>query len=142
MVTVTLTSFPIVREKERGTLEQLLVTLLQPLGLMMGKLMPYFALGLFETAVILTFMRSAFQVPIHGSILLVVSLSTCSLFVNLAMGMLISTKANSQSEAMRLATMTLLPSIFLSGYTFSGGQHASDFSDPEKVHPVHLHDRD
>jgi len=65
MVTVTLTSFPIVREKERGTLEQLLVTLLQPLGLMMGKLMPYFALGLFETAVILTFMRSAFQVPIH-----------------------------------------------------------------------------
>jgi ABC-2 type transport system permease protein len=118
MVSVTLTAFSIVREKERGTLEQLLVTPIRPLGLMIGKLMPYFALSLFETGVILTFMRYAFQVPIHGSVLLLVLLSTCYLFVNLATGMLISTKANSQSEAMQLATMTLLPSIFLSGYIF------------------------
>jgi len=118
MVTVTLTAFSIVREKERGTLEQLLVTPVRPLGLMMGKLMPYFALSLFETAVILVFMRYAFQVPIHGSVPLLILLSTCYLFVNLATGMLISTKANSQSEAMQLATMTLLPSIFLSGYIF------------------------
>ena len=118
MVSVTLTAFSIVREKERGTLEQLLVTPVRPLGLMMGKLMPYFALSLFETAVILLFMRYAFRVPIHGSVLLLILLSTCYLFVNLATGMLISTKASSQSEAMQLATMTLLPSIFLSGYIF------------------------
>jgi ABC-2 type transport system permease protein len=118
MVSVTLTAFSIVREKERGTLEQLLVTPVRPLGLMMGKLMPYFALSMIETGVILVFMRYAFQVPIHGSILLLILLSTCYLFVNLATGMLISTKASSQSEAMQLATMTLLPSIFLSGYIF------------------------
>jgi ABC-2 type transport system permease protein len=118
MVSVTLTAFSIVREKERGTLEQLLITPVRPLGLMMGKLMPYFALSMIETGVILVFMRCAFQVPIHGSILLLILLSTCYLFVNLATGLLISTKASSQSEAMQLATMTLLPSIFLSGYIF------------------------
>jgi len=118
MVTVTLTAFSIVREKERGTLEQLLVTPVRPLGLMMGKLTPYFALSMLETGVILAFMRYAFQVPIHGSLLLLIMLSMCYLFVNLATGMLISTKASSQSEAMQLATMTLLPSIFLSGYIF------------------------
>jgi len=118
MVSVTLTAFSIVREKERGTLEQLLVTPVRPLGLMMGKIMPYFALSLLETAIILAFMRFAFQVPIHGSILLLILLSTCYLFVNLALGMLISTRANSQSEALQVSMMTILPSIFLSGYIF------------------------
>jgi ABC-2 type transport system permease protein len=118
MVSVTLTAFSIVREKERGTLEQLLVTPVRPLGLMMGKIMPYYALSLLETAIILAFMRFAFQVPIHGSILLLILLSTCYLFVNLALGMLISTRANSQSEALQAAMMTILPSIFLSGYIF------------------------
>lgn len=118
MVTVMLTAFSIVREKERGTLEQLLVTPVRPLGLMMGKLTPYFVLSLLETGIILSFMRFAFQVPIHGNVLLLILLSTCYLFVNLALGMLISTRANSQSEAMQLAMMTILPSIFLSGYIF------------------------
>jgi ABC-2 type transport system permease protein len=118
MVTVMLTAFSIVREKERGTLEQLLVTPVRPLGLMMGKIMPYFMLSLLETGVILAFMRFAFQVPIHGNVVLLILLSTCYLFVNLALGMLISTRAGSQSEAMQLAMMTMLPSIFLSGYIF------------------------
>jgi ABC-2 type transport system permease protein len=118
MVTVMLTAFSIVREKERGTLEQLLVTPVRPLGLMMGKIMPYFVLSLLETVIILGFMRFAFQVPIHGNVLLLILLSTCYLFVNLALGMLISTRANSNSEAMQLAMMTMLPSIFLSGYIF------------------------
>jgi len=123
MVSVTLTAFSIVRE-------------VRPLGLMMGKLMPYFALSLFETAVILLFMRFAFQVPIHGSVLLLILLSTCYLFVNLATGMLISTKATSQSEAMQLATMTLLPSIFLSGYIFPVDNMPLVFQAVSKVIPA------
>ena len=136
MVSVTLTAFSIVREKERGTLEQLLVTPVRPLGLMMGKIMPYFALSMVETGVILAFMRFAFRVPIHGSLLLLILLSTCYLFVNLAMGMLISTKASSQAEAMQLATMTLLPSIFLSGYIFPVDNMPAIFQALSKVIPA------
>ena len=136
MVSVTLTAFSIVREKERGTLEQLLVTPVRPLGLMMGKLTPYFALSMLETGVILSFMRFAFQVPIHGSVLLLILLSTCYLFVNLATGMLISTKASSQSEAMQLATMTILPSIFLSGYIFPVDNMPLAFQGVSKLIPA------
>jgi len=118
MTTTMLTAFSIVREKERGTLEQLFVTPVRPLGLMMGKIMPYFAMGMVELGLILTFMRFAFQVPIHGNVLLLGLLAMCYIFVNLSIGMLISSKANSQAEAMQMAMMTMLPSIFLSGYIF------------------------
>lgn len=117
-VTTMLTAFSIVREKERGTLEQLLVTPARPLGIMLGKIVPYFALGLVELVVILLFMRFAFGVPMHGNPLLLVSLATGYLFVNLTIGTLISTRANSQIEALQLGMMTILPSIFLSGYIF------------------------
>src|SRR5207249_10383794 len=62
MTTTMLTAFSIVREKERGTLEQLFVTPVRPLGLMMGKIMPYFAMGMLEFAIILLFMRFVFFV--------------------------------------------------------------------------------
>ena len=117
-VTTMLTAFSIVREKERGTLEQLLVTPIRPLGLMLGKILPYFGFAMVELCVILAFMRFVFQVPIHGNWLVFLILSMSYLFVNLALGLLISTKANSQAEAMQLAMMTMLPSIFLSGYIF------------------------
>lgn len=117
-VTTMLTAFSVVREKERGTLEQLLVTPVRPLALMLGKITPYFILGIIEVCAILVFMRYFFQVPIHGDALLLVVLVTCYLFVNLTIGVLISTKANSQAEAMQLAMITMLPSIFLSGYIF------------------------
>lgn len=118
MITVMLTAFSVVREKEKGTLEQLLVTPVKPLGLMMGKIMPYFVMGLVELLILLAFMRFIFRVPIHGSVLLLVTLTTSYLFVNLALGMLISVKANSQMEALQLAMSIMLPSIFLSGYIF------------------------
>lgn len=117
-VTTMLTAFSIVREKERGTLEQLLVTPARPLGIMLGKIVPYFALGLVELVVILLFMRFAFGVPMHGSPLLLVLLTTGYLFVNLTIGLLISTRAGSQTEALQLGMMSILPSIFLSGYIF------------------------
>jgi ABC-2 type transport system permease protein len=117
-VTTFLTSFSIVREKERGTLEQLFVTPVRPMGLLLGKLLPYLGIGFFELLLILTFMRFAFRVPIHGSVFLLAFLSLPYIFVSLSLGILISSKANTQSEAMQLAFLTILPSIFFSGYIF------------------------
>jgi len=117
-VTTFLTAFSIVREKERGTLEQLFVTPVKPMGLLLGKLLPYLGIGFFELLLILTFMRFAFHVPIHGSVFLLAFLSLPYIFVSLSLGILISSKANTQSEAMQLAFLTILPSIFFSGYIF------------------------
>ena len=118
LVTVMLTAFSIVREKERGTIEQLFVTPVRPLGLMLGKIMPYFVTGTIEFAVIIAFMRFAFKIPIHGNVLVLAGLTTGYLFVNLAIGMLISSKANSQAEALQLCMVVMLLSIFLSGFMF------------------------
>ena len=117
-VTTFLTAFSVVREKERGTLEQLFVTPVRPMGLLLGKLLPYLIIGFFELGMILTFMRFVFQVPIHGNVLLLALLSLPYIFVSLSLGILISSKANSQAEAMQLAFLTILPSIFFSGYIF------------------------
>src|SRR6195256_6413051 len=117
-VTTFLTAFAIVREKERGTLEQLFVTPVKPFGLLLGKLLPYFFIGFTELCLILTCMRFIFQVPIHGNVLLLAFLSLPYLFVSLSIGILVSSKANTQSEAIQLAFLTFLPSIFFSGYIF------------------------
>lgn len=117
-VTTFLTAFSIVREKERGTLEQLFVTPVRPLGLLLGKLVPYLAIGFLELCLILSFMRFVFRVPIHGNVILLAFLSLPYLFVSLSLGILVSSKANSQAEAIQLAFLTFLPSIFFSGYIF------------------------
>ena len=117
-VTTFLTAFAIVREKERGTLEQLFVTPVRPFGLLLGKLLPYFGIGFFELCNIVFFMRFVFRVPIHGSVLLLAFLSLPYIFVSLSLGMLISSKAATQGQAMQLAFLTILPSIFFSGYIF------------------------
>src|SRR5262249_36151224 len=117
-VTTFLTAFAIVREKEKGTLEQLFVTPVKPLGLMFGKILPYLVIGFGELGLILLMMIAVFRVPIHGNAVLLLVLSLPYLFVSLSLGLLISSKANSQSEAMQLAFLTILPSIFFSGYIF------------------------
>lgn len=117
-VTTFLTAFSIVREKERGTLEQLFVTPVRPLGLLLGKLLPYLIIGFSELCLIVSFMRFVFQVPIHGNLLLLAFFSLPYLFCSLSIGILVSSKANSQSEAMQLSFLTFLPSIFFSGYIF------------------------
>jgi ABC-2 type transport system permease protein len=117
-VTTFLTAFSIVREKERGTLEQLFVTPVRPLGLLLGKLLPYLAIGFAELCLILVFMRFVFLVPIHGNVFLLAFLSLPYLFVSLSFGILVSSKANTQAEAMQLTFLTFLPSIFFSGYIF------------------------
>jgi ABC-2 type transport system permease protein len=117
-VTTFLTAFSIVREKEKGTLEQLFVTPVKPMGLLLGKIMPYLALGFTELCIILTAMRFVFLVPIHGNVFLLLLLSIPYIFVSLSFGTLLSTKANSQAEAMQMAFLIFLPSIFFSGYIF------------------------
>ncbi|HKI11047.1 MAG TPA: ABC transporter permease [Candidatus Acidoferrum sp.] len=117
-VTTFLTAFSIVREKERGTLEQLFVTPVRPMGLLLGKLLPYLGIGFFELSMLLVAMRFLFGVPIHGSVVLLAFLSLPYLFVSLSLGILISSKATSQAQAMQLAFLTILPSIFFSGYIF------------------------
>jgi ABC-2 type transport system permease protein len=117
-VTTFLTAFSIVREKEKGTLDQLMITPMEPLGLLMGKILPYLAVGFFELCLILTAMRFAFRIPIHGSVPLMLLLSIPYLFVSLSLGTLVSTRANSQAEAMQLAFIAFMPSIFFSGYIF------------------------
>jgi ABC-2 type transport system permease protein len=117
-VTTFLTAFSIVREKERGTLEQLFVTPVRPFGLLLGKLLPYLVIGFSELCAMLFFMRTVFRVPIHGSVLLLALLSLPYLFVSLSLGILISSKASTQTEAIQLSFLTFLPSIFFSGYIF------------------------
>ena len=117
-VTTFLTAFSIVREKERGTLEQLFVTPVRPMGLLLGKLLPYLGIGFFELVMIVSAMRFLFQVPIHGNVVLLAFLSLPYIFVSLSLGILISSKATSQAHAMQLAFLTILPSIFFSGYIF------------------------
>jgi ABC-2 type transport system permease protein len=117
-VTTFLTAFSIVREKEKGTLEQLFVTPVKPMGLLLGKIGPYMILGFGELCLILTAMRFVFQVPIHGNVFLLLLLSIPYIFVSLSFGTLLSTRANSQAEAMQMAFLIFLPSIFFSGYIF------------------------
>jgi ABC-2 type transport system permease protein len=98
----------IARERERGTFEQLLVTPIHPLGLMLGKLFPYLFLCFFEVTMILALMRFGFSVPIKGSLL----------FALLSLGLLLSSRANSVMEAQQSAQLFMLPAMFLSGYIF------------------------
>jgi len=118
MMTVMLTAFAIVRERERGTLEQLFMTPVRPLGLMVGKIVPYACVGFGELIFVIAIMRWVFGVPINGSVLLLLAMTIPFIVTMLGVGLLISTRANSQQEAIQLAFGTLMPSIFLSGYIF------------------------
>ncbi len=116
LVTVSLTSFSLVREKEQGTLEQLMVSPVGRLGLMLGKLFPYAVLAIVELVVILLAGRIVFDVRIAGSFLLLLLLSLPFVVAALSIGLLISTIAQTQGQALQFTILTLLPSILLSGY--------------------------
>ncbi|MGE0870349.1 MAG: ABC transporter permease [Kofleriaceae bacterium] len=115
---MVLASVAIVREREQGTMEQLLVTPIDPVGLVLGKLAPYLVIGLVEMALILLIMRWGFAVPIEGSLLFLFATAVVYLFALLALGLTISMRAQTQMAAQQMAQMLLLPSIFLSGYIF------------------------
>lgn len=118
LVTVLLTAFSIVRERENGTFEQLLTTPVTPWAMLLGKLMPYALIGVIETAAVLALMVFVFGVPIVGSIALLAALSMIFLLTSLTVGILISTASSNQAEAMQLGFLLLLPSVLLSGFIF------------------------
>ena len=118
MIAIFLASGSVVRERERGTMEQLMVTPVDPLGLMLGKVAPYLFLGLGETALILAIMRWAFAVPIQGSLVFLFGIMIVYLAALLALGLFISMRAKTEMAAMQMAQMLVLPSVFLSGYIF------------------------
>jgi len=116
--TLILTAFAIVREREKGTLEQLVVTPIKPWELMAGKLLPYVATAFLAVAVALGVGRFWFGVEVQGSLLLLVALSTLFLLSSLGVGLLISTVSQTQTQAMQLALFVMLPSVLLSGFMF------------------------
>jgi ABC-2 type transport system permease protein len=118
LIAIVLVAVALVRERERGTLEQLLVTPIHPLGLMMGKLIPYLIFGLCEMALVLFLMRFAFSVPIQGSLVFLFLIATVYLFALLSLGLFVGTRAQTQAQAFQMSQMLFLPSIFLSGYIF------------------------
>jgi ABC-2 type transport system permease protein len=117
-ITSFLTAFSMVREKENGTLEQLFVTPVKPLGLLLGKISPFMVLGVVELCMMLSAIVFVFRIPIEGSLVTLFLLSIPYLFVALSFGTLVSTKAASQSEAMQMSFLIFIPTIFLSGYIF------------------------
>ncbi|NMB58686.1 MAG: ABC transporter permease [Chloroflexi bacterium] len=117
-LTTFLTSTSIVRERERGTIEQLIVTPIRSWELVAGKMLPYVLIAFFDMIEILVAGVLLFNVPINGSLLLLLVLSCLFLITTLGIGLLISTVANTQQEAMLTTMFTLLPSIFLSGFMF------------------------
>ncbi len=113
-----LSAFAIVKERERGTLEQLMVTPVSPLAVVLGKILPYLGVAYVTLILVLVLMRFLFGVPIYGSVVLLLVLSSVYLMALLSFGLLISSRANSQMEAMQMAMGIMLPSILLSGYIF------------------------
>lgn len=118
-ITMTLiTSTAIVRERERGTLEQLIVTPIGKTSLMLGKLIPFVLVGYVQMTVILLLGVLFFDVPIRGSLMLLYALALVFIVAALGVGLLISTLARSQAQAMQLSFFVMLPNILLSGYIF------------------------
>ena len=117
-IAAILTASSVVRERERGTIEQLIVKPIRPWELIVGKLMPYVILGFFNTIEVLAVGHWWFGMPIRGNLGLIILLSIVFLVTGLGIGLFASTIANTQQEAMLTVWMTLLPSIFLSGFFF------------------------
>ncbi|MCF8010982.1 MAG: ABC transporter permease [Clostridiales bacterium] len=117
-ITVMLTAFTLVRERERGTLEQLMVTPLKNFELMLGKLIPYILIAFIDVALVLGVGVWWFKVPIRGNLLLLLVLSLLFLIFALGLGILFSTLARTQLQAMQMTMLFILPSVILSGFVF------------------------
>ncbi len=117
-LTIVLTSGAIVRERERGTIEQLIVTPIRSWELVVGKLTPYVVIAFIDALEVLVVGRLLFDVPINGSLILLLALTALFLVTTLGLGLLISTLANTQQEATITSIFFNLPSIFLSGFFY------------------------
>ena len=118
MTMVMFTGVAIVRERERGNMELLIATPVSRSELMIGKVLPFAAIGLIQTTLVLLLGAWLFEVPVRGSLLDVYVASILLILANLTLGLLISTKAQSQFQAMQMTFFVFLPSILLSGFMF------------------------
>ena len=118
MQATLLTSSAIVRERERGTIEQLIVTPIRSLELIVGKILPYALIAMLILIMVLLVGVFWFGVPVKGNVLLLLGIASLFLLSSLGIGLLISTVAQTQQEAFLLSFLTLLPSIFLSGFIY------------------------
>jgi ABC-2 type transport system permease protein len=117
IITMMLTSLAIVKEKEMGTLEQLMVTPMRPLELIVGKLIPFTVIGFVDMVIVLSLARFWFKVPMVGSLLLLFGLSGLFILTTLGLGIFISTIARSQQQAMMISQFFFfMPFMFLSGF--------------------------
>jgi len=119
MISALLTSITITREKEMGTMEQILVSPIRPIEIVMGKVLPYIALAFFDGLLILILGITMFDVPFIGSYLLLFALSIVYIITSLSLGLMISTVVSTQQVAMMAAlAATLLPTLMISGFIF------------------------
>ncbi|MGP8051266.1 MAG: ABC transporter permease [Desulfobaccales bacterium] len=120
VVGALLTSLTVVRELERGSMEGLLATPLKKTELLLGKLGPYFFIGMLDMGIVMAMGKFLFQVPLRGSLLLLIGLSALFLIATLGQGLLISVTSESQLQAFQMALLTtFLPSFLLSGFVFA-----------------------
>jgi ABC-type multidrug transport system permease subunit len=115
---VMLTSMALARERERGTLEQLIVSPVKSVEMIIGKIAPYVAIGYVQMAIILALGRVVFDVPVSGSVSLLCALAFVFIAANLAVGLFFSTMVKTQQQAMQMSLFFLLPNILLSGFVF------------------------
>ncbi len=118
MTMVMLTSLAMTRERERGTMENLLATPVRPAEVMVGKILPYVVMGYIQLSVIMAAAFAIFEVPMEGNIFLLLSLIGVFIMANLAVGFTFSTIAKNQLQAMQMTFFFFLPSILLSGFMF------------------------
>ena len=112
------TAMAVVREREKGTLETLLVSPLSRWGLMLGKLVPYLCIGMAMAFLLFLIMRFLFGVPINGSVLAMLFATLVYVFALLSLGLLVATKAENQMQALQMSMVFMLPSVFFSGFVF------------------------
>jgi len=119
VMTMVLTSLAIVKEKELGTLEQIVVTPIKPYQLIIGKLAPFFAIGVVDVILVVFFASLVFSLPVKGGVLLLLLLSLIFLMTTLGLGLFISTISRTQQQAMMTAIFFfMMPMIFFSGFVF------------------------
>jgi ABC transporter DrrB family efflux protein len=118
IITMMLTAFGVVREREVGTLEQLMVTPVSRSALMLGKVLPYLGLGLFQMLTVVLAAQVIFKIHIVGNLYLLIALALVFMMSSLGIGLIISTIARTQLQAMMGSFMLILPSILLSGFIF------------------------
>src|SRR5437868_11394379 len=112
------TAMAVVRGREKGTLETLLVSPLSRWGLMLGKLVPYLCIGMAMATILFLIMRFLFGVPIAGNVLAMMFATLVYVFALLSLGLLVATKAENQMQALQMSMVFMLPSVFFSGFVF------------------------